>query len=393
VEFPSKKLLIARVLPYSKMGMDNDWNRFNKILKGKVRKNLKGYLGKTDLFARKGDEVIKIPVPQIDIPHFRFGQNGGVGQGDGDIGDSLTPGERKAGSGGEAGDLEGEHFTEAEVTIDELARMLGEELGLPNIEPKGENRIVSEKYKVKGIASVGPESLRQFRRGYLRALKRQIATSSYDPHNPLVIPIRDDMRYRSLERVPSPLSNAVLIYMMDVSGSMGAEQKRLVRNTSFWISAWLRTHYKEIEERFIIHDTKAREVDRKTFFSTTESGGTLFTPAYHLCTEMIAREYDPSVYNIYPLHFSDGDNYNIGTTDTKDALRLLDEHLLPASNLFCYGQCLVGGIGEGEFIKEINRHYKLEDTSAKISSKVRAAKLYKDDDIADALRHFLRTGR
>ncbi len=375
------------------MGMDNDWNRFNKILKGRVRKDLKGYLGKTDLFARKGDEVVKIPVPQIEIPHFRFGQNGGVGQGDGDIGDSLTPGERKPGSGGEAGDLEGEHFTEAEVTIDELARMLGEELGLPNIEPKGEDKIISEKYRVKGISSVGPETLRHFRRGYMRALKRQIATSTYNPLDPQVIPIREDMRYKALERVPSPLSNAVLIYMMDVSGSMGEEQKRLVRNTSFWISAWLRTHYKGVEERYIIHDTKAKEVDRKTFFNSTESGGTLFTPVYHACMDLIARDYDPAAYNIYPFHFTDGDNFSRNTTDTQDAIRLLDEHLLPVSNLFCYGQCLVGGIGEGGFIKELNHHYQLDDLTAKISSKVRAAKLYKNDDISDALKHFLRTGR
>ena len=373
------------------MGMDNDRSRFNDILKGKIRRDLKRYLGKTDLFARKGGEVVKIPVPQIDIPHFRFGQNGSVGQGDGGIGDSIDPSQGGSGSGNGTGDLEGEHFTEAEVTIDELARMLGEELGLPNIEPKGEDKITSEKYKIKGVSSVGSEALRHFRRGYLRAMKRQISTGTYNPENPLVIPIRDDMRYKALKKIPSPLSNAVLIYMMDVSGSMGEEQKRLVRNGIFWMSAWLCTHYKEIEERFIIHDVKAKEVDRKTFFSTTTSGGTLFAPVYHYTMEMIAREYDPARYNIYPSHFTDGDN--LDKNDTNDALRLLDQHLLPVSNLFCYGQCLVHGTGEGQFIKNLNHHYRLEDLTAKVSSKVRAAKLYKNEDIYDMLRHFLRTGR
>ena len=35
--------------------------------------------------------------------------------------------------------------------------------------------------------------------------------------------------------------------MMDVSGSMGDEQKEIVRIESFWIDTWLRKQYKGIE--------------------------------------------------------------------------------------------------------------------------------------------------
>jgi uncharacterized sporulation protein YeaH/YhbH (DUF444 family) len=71
--------------------------------------------------------------------------------------------------------------------------------------------------------------------------------------------------------------------MMDVSGSMGDEQKEIVRTTSFWIDTWIRAHYKGVQTRYIIHDAVAQEVDRETFFHTRESGGTVISSAYELC--------------------------------------------------------------------------------------------------------------
>ena len=78
-----------------------------------------------------------------------------------------------------------------------------------------------------------------------------------------------------VEAVPMrPSPTRVMIFIMDVSGSMGDEQKEIVRIESFWIDTWLRTQYEGLESRFIIHDATAREVDRDTFFRTRESGGT-----------------------------------------------------------------------------------------------------------------------
>ncbi len=372
------------------MGMIADRARFNSIVKGKVRQNLRRYLTRTDLFGRKGGQTIKVPVPEITLPRFRFAQDGGVSHGDGGIGSSPFPDDPDE----QDPDIDqewGEHILEAEVSIDELAEMLGEELGLPEIEPRGEDKIISEKYKVRGISRVGPETLRHFRRGHLQALKRVVSSGKYDLRNPVVVPTKEDMRYKALERVPTPVSNAVIIYMMDVSGSMGDEQKRLVRNTCFWISTWLQKHYQGVKERYIIHDSKAVETDRETFFHTSQSGATLFAPAYNLCLEMIAREYDPQAYNIYPFHFSDGDNY--GGEDTRQALEILTDHLLPAVNMFGYGQCFVSGQPEGKFLEIVERHFKLDEVSEKISSKVRTGKLYNDEQVANVLRHFLRTGR
>src|SRR2546425_7795889 len=128
-----------------------------------------------------------------------------------------------------------------------------------------------------------------------------------------------------------PQANAVIIYMMDVSGSMGEEQKEIVRIESFWIDTWLRHHYKGVEIRYIIHDAEAREVDRDTFYHTRESGGTVISAAYKLCSKIVDLEYPTDEWNIYCLHFSDGDNWSQG--DTEECMSILKTQVLARVNL------------------------------------------------------------
>src|SRR5580658_5992160 len=239
--------------------IDQDHSRFRAIVRGKIRQNLRKYISQGELIGRKGKDVVSIPIPQIDIPHFSYGdrQRGGTGQGDGD------PGE--AGSGPKAGSAPGEHLLEVDVTLEELAAILGEELELPDILDKGKSKIISAKDRYTSIRRVGPESLRNFKRTYREALKRQISMGTYVPGNPIVVPIPSDKRYRSWKTEAEPVANAVIVYMMDVSGSMGDEQKEIVRIESFWIDAWLQKQYKGLDSRYIIHDAVAREVDRETF--------------------------------------------------------------------------------------------------------------------------------
>ena len=203
--------------------------------------------------------------------------------------------------------------------------------------------------KYTGVAPAGPESLRHFKRTYKQALRRQIAAGLYDHRRPVIIPVREDRRYRTWKQVSLPETNAVVIYMMDVSGSMGDEQKEIVRIESFWIDTWLRRHYKGLETRYLIHDAVAREVDRDTFFHTRESGGTMISSAYKLCRDMVQAEYGPH-WNVYPFHFSDGDNWS--ADDTRLCVDILKADLLPVANLFCYGQ-VESPYGSGQFIKDL----------------------------------------
>lgn len=358
--------------------IERDHARFRRIVRGRIKKQLRKYISSGELIGRKGKRLVSIPLPQIDLPRFRYGeqQAGGVGQGEGDKGQPL-------GGEGKAGDQPGQHMLEVDITIDELAEILGEELELPKIEPRGKKQITTLKTQYTGISRTGPESLRHFKRTYKEALKRQICSGLYDPNCPMIIPIREDKRYRSWKVDYLPESHAVIIYMMDVSGSMGGEQKEMVRIEAFWIDTWLQHQYKDIETRYIAHDAVAREVDRKTFFHLREGGGTKISSAYSLCAEMIEREYDPSEYNIYPFHFSDGDNW--GTEDTGKCIKLLKEKLLPASNIFCYGQ-VKSSYGSGQFIKDLKE--ELAEDERLVTSEIQDR-----DAIYDSIKAFLGKGR
>ena len=132
--------------------IEQDHNRFRQIVRGKVKQDLRKYISHEELIGRKGKDLISIPVPQIDIPTFRFSpqSQGGVGQGEGDAGTPIASGD-EAGSG-EAGNQPGEHLLEVDITVEELAQILGEELELPKIEPKGTKRIQETCYTVAATA-------------------------------------------------------------------------------------------------------------------------------------------------------------------------------------------------------------------------------------------------
>src|SRR5215468_9798893 len=209
--------------------IERDHQRFRKIVRGKVKSNLGKYISRGEMIGKKGRDLVSIPLPQIDLPQFRYGQkgSGGVGQGEGQPGDPLTAPQGEGDSG--AGDQPGGHILEVELTMEEMAQILGEELALPRIEPRGKKNIISVRDRYTGIRQTGPESLRHFKRTFKRALKRQISAGIYDPKEPMVIPVREDKQYRSWKEVRLPESVAAIIYMMDVSGSMTDEQKEIVR--------------------------------------------------------------------------------------------------------------------------------------------------------------------
>ncbi|MCX7979348.1 MAG: DUF444 family protein, partial [Bdellovibrionaceae bacterium] len=157
------------------MSVKEDQRRFREIVKGKVKEDLRKYISHGEMIGKRENEFVKIPLPQIDIPTFRYGpkSQGGVGQGSGQPGDAM--GDPQAGDGaGKAGDSPGEHTLEVEFSIDELADILGEKLELPRIQPKGQKNVETVKTRYSGIAPVGPEGLRKFKQTYKKALRRYI---------------------------------------------------------------------------------------------------------------------------------------------------------------------------------------------------------------------------
>ena len=196
------------------------------------------------------------------------------------------------------------------------------------------------------------------------------------------MPIHEDKRYLSWKTKAKPESNALILYMMDVSGSMGDEQKEIVRIESFWIDTWLRANYKGLETRYIIHDAVAREVDRETFFHTRESGGTMISSAYKLCKEMMEADYDTGSWNIYPFHFSDGDNWS--ADDTRTCVTLLKGEILPKVNQFAYGQ-VESPYGSGQFIKDLREAFDALENVA-------LSEIANKDAIYNSIKDFLGKG-
>jgi hypothetical protein len=363
--------------------IDQDHTRFRKIVRGQIKQHLKQFISSGELIGKQGEKYVSIPMPQIALPKFRFGDNqkNGVGQGEGANGEPV-PGQQGPGSGA-AGETEGKHTLEVDVSLADLAKILGEELELPNIEPRGRKNLRASAGRFTGISRSGPQSLRHFRRTFIEALKRQIASGTYDKDNPIILPVREDMRYRSEKPREVPQASAAIIYMMDVSGSMGREQKEMVRIQAFWIDTWLRQQYQNIEVCYIVHDAAAHIVDQHTFFHLRESGGTKISSAYELCQQQIRDKYPAGEWNVYPFHFSDGDNWS--SRDTERCIELLKSSILPDVNQFCYGQ-VKSSYGSGQFKKDL-------DAAFRSDPKVITSDILDRDGILTSIKAFLGGGR
>lgn len=365
--------------------IEQDHQRFRQLIKGRIRQDLRKYLGRREMIAREGRRLVSVPIYDVDVPTFRYGDNSsgvGVGEGESGQGDQNTGGEQQ-----------GKHLMEVDVSLDELADILSEELRLPRIEPRGASTITTVKDKYSGVRPVGPSALRHFKRTFREALKRQMMLGEYDPDDPVIVPVRRDMRYRSWTEVKKPQSNAAVILMMDVSGSMGDQQKDLVRLTAFWIDTWLRRNYQGIETRYIVHDVAAKEVDKPTFFSIREDGGTRISSAYQCASELIADNYPASEWNVYGFHFSDGDNSS--ESDNRRCVEILRDDLLKTCNLFGYCQ-VASSYGSGNFINVLHEAFPgsrhavghNRDDSPLVTTRISAR-----DDIYDALRALFAAGR
>lgn len=365
-------------LESASLGMEPDLRRYREIIRGKVRDDLQDYITSDEIIAQHGNDVVSVPVKEVQIPRYQFGSNqDGAGQGEGD------PNAEEEGEGGtEAGEKAGHHIKEESFHVEELADLLGEHLKLPRIKPRMTSGLEAAVPRYEGISKKGTASLRDNKRTFMQALKRTIAEDAYDPDNPVVIPLQDDFRYRSPRLKPRPKTNAVIFYLIDVSGSMGDLEKALARNTAFWTDAWIDRQYQGTEKCYIIHDAEASIVDRETFFTTRQSGGTKISSAYQLAKEQIAQRFSPDEWNIYMFHFSDGDNWS---HDSDIAEEILRDDILPHVNLFGYVE--VGGHHpQGGFRNDID--YAFEDHESVITTDIEDR-----SDIIPAIKDLLGTGK
>ncbi|HLG50264.1 MAG: sporulation protein YhbH [Chloroflexi bacterium] len=316
-----------------------DQARHNEKVKEAIKSNLPGIISEEAIITAEGDRIVKVPIRSLDLPHFRydFGRNKHIGQGEGGSqpGDKVGP--AGAGEGKQAGNMPGIDYYEAEITVDEIAALIFEDLGLPNLQQKTAETMETDAYRFTEIAKKGIMSNLDKRRTVLENIKRNALAG-----RPRFGRIKeDDLRFKIWVPDVRRETNAVVIAMRDVSGSMGEFEKYISRSFYFWMVKFLRTKYNNVRIVFITHHTEAKEVDEETFFKLGESGGTKVSSAYQLALDIIKERFDPNAWNIYPFHFSDGDNW--GDVDNRRCVELVNK-LLEVSNVFGYGEIREGGV-------------------------------------------------
>lgn len=313
-----------------------DQTRHQQKVREAIKRNLPDLVTDESIILSDGKQIVKVPIRSLDEYRFRYNYNKSkhVGQGDGDsqVGDVLgvDPSAAGAGKGEGAGDQPGEDIYEAEINMEELEAMLFEQLELPHLQDKPKDKLVHTDIAFNDIRKKGLMSNIDKKRTILENLRRNATSGHAGIHG--ISP--DDLRFKTWEEIERPHSNALIIAMMDTSGSMGAFEKYVARSFFFWMVRFLRTKYEHVEIAFIAHHTEAKEVSEEAFFTRGESGGTICSSAYLKAIELIDARYSPEYYNIYPFHFSDGDNL---TSDNDRCVKYI-EQLLQRCNMFGYGE-------------------------------------------------------
>jgi sporulation protein YhbH len=319
--------------------------RHRQKVRRAIRENIADIIAEESIIGKDRDRIIKVPIRGVKEYRFVYGENsGGVAQGDGSSEPGQVVGRREGNGEGQpdrAGDRPGVDYYETDVSLDELIEIMFEDLELPDLERKRLRQLPSAAVtKRKGYRQVGIRIRLDKRRSMIQKVKREIAARGreeqpIDPEEDNRFPFHEkDLVYRHRVTDVREESNAVVLCLMDTSGSMDTMKKYLARSFFFLIYQFIRSKYQNVELVFIAHHTEAHEVTEDEFFHKGESGGTFISSAYQRALDIIAERYHPSLWNVYAFHCSDGDNFD---SDNAAALRTAKE-LSDVCNLFGYGE-------------------------------------------------------
>lgn len=324
-----------------------DRRRHRQLVDKSIKENLGDILSEESIIGEGKNKKFKIPIRGIKEYQFVYGRNStGVANGTGEEkrGDKIESGNPKNGNGNQgAGNNEGEDIYETEITLEELLEYITEDLDLPNLDRKKYSEILTESHgKKQGYQKYGINPRLAKKKTVMSKIARKQGKKRVLQEENIEAEIerfpfkQDDVRYYRIKSKPKRESNAVMIFIMDVSGSMDSSKKFLARSYFFVLSKFLRKKYNNISFEFISHTTVAKLVDEDEFFHKAESGGTYISSGLNLALNLIKEKYSPSMWNIYPVYASDGDNW---TEDNEKAIKAVNE-LSSVSNMFGYAELL-----------------------------------------------------
>jgi uncharacterized protein len=296
-----------------KITLDRD--RFKRKLRRLKQDGLRRFF-QTESFGvidTKG-RVIRVPIKVLEIPQLQYGpkDKGGVAQGDGNVGDVIPNPyneEEKAGGKKSGKGHEPTEHDYTEIDRSEIAEGLEELLGLPNLRETFTGEVSgSPSKRYSGIQPIGPQGLVNVRRSYMRALRRSVSSGIYDPTIPVVLPRKEDFRYKA-PMVKNDANNVVVVYLLDCSGSMVPVLKFL-QDVAWLADCWIDKEYPQAKRRYVHYDHLARESSASDFYSISAGGenhmGIAFQHVYQ-----ILKEYPPEHFNKYIVHLTDGDPYGL----------------------------------------------------------------------------------
>lgn len=322
--------------------------RHREKVREAIRGNIADIIAEESIIGKDNNRIVKVPIRGVKEYRFVYGENTpGVGQGgEGEVKPGQVVSQGKDGAKGQqAGDQPGTDYYETEVSLDELVEVMFEDLELPDLDRKNLREMEVERmfrqqgYRKKGVrVRLDKKRTARSRIKRKKASLRAGATLHHDHRFPFH---KDDLRYHHVVTEMRRQSNAVVLCIMDTSGSMDTMKKYLARSFFFLLYRFLCTRYQNVEIVFIAHHTEAQEVTEDEFFHKGESGGTLISSGYNKALEIINERYHPSLWNVYAFHCSDGDNFD---SDNEAALKSAKE-LTRVCNLFGYGEIKPLGAG------------------------------------------------
>ncbi|AHM58873.1 hypothetical protein D770_03030 [Flammeovirgaceae bacterium 311] len=350
--------------------------KFLKRVEDQIKKAIPNIISQESLKDSSSGGSVSVPVKGIDEPTFRHAAGSGKkysvrpGNDRFNEGDTIPKPEGGAGSGsGKGKGSNSPEITEDDFMVvlsrEEFLKYFFDDLALPNLLKKFMESTVTYNYKRAGYTKDSVPSRLNIKSSYQQSLGRQLALKGAfnkklkelevqyalcdDDARKLVLALEIekvtkqsktipffedvDLRYNNFERVPTPVTSAVMFCIMDVSASMGQHEKDIAKRFFTLLYIFLTRQYKNVELVFIRHHTEAKEVNEEEFFNSRESGGTVVAPSLKLMDKIRRERFDDS-WNIYCCQASDGDVWS--RDDAVECRRLVKDTILPEVQYMAY---------------------------------------------------------
>lgn len=316
----------------------SDRARHKKKIDKAIKESIKDVIAEESIIGQNGKKKIRIPVRGLKEYRFIYGNNednktvGSAGNHDLKRGQKISQKRATKGQGqgsGAASDKKGDEYYDVEVTLEELAEYLFNDLELPDLEKKQFRYVSQETIKRKGYRFKGIRprlSKKETLKRKIRRRKRAEKIGTYDPDTNERFPFhQDDLKYHHIKPKIKENSSAVIFFLMDVSGSMSMERKYLARSFFFLMYQFLNHKYEKVEVVFISHSTEATRVSEDDFFKVGTHGGTIISSCLNLELDTIKKEFHPNSWNIYSFYCGDGENWSSDNEKCIDLFKRIKE--------------------------------------------------------------------